>query len=49
MNGNKTGYAKTAGKLVEIAVKKSGRFVVKDQPVWVLDLITKFTSGKHIV
>lgn len=40
------GYVKKAGKLTEVLVRNAGHFVAIDQPKWVLDIITKLTSGK---
>lgn len=39
------GYVKKAGKLTEVLVREAGHFVAIDQPKWVLDIITKLTSG----
>lgn len=40
------GYVKQAGKLTQIMVRNAGHFVAIDQPKWVLDMLTKLTSGK---
>uniref|UniRef100_A0A0K8SQH3 Carboxypeptidase n=1 Tax=Lygus hesperus TaxID=30085 RepID=A0A0K8SQH3_LYGHE len=39
------GYSKTAGNFTEILVRNAGHMVPADQPVWALDLITKFTQN----
>ncbi|KAG4074495.1 hypothetical protein HA402_015784 [Bradysia odoriphaga] len=40
------GYVKEAGKLTEIVVRNAGHYVSIDQPKWVLDILTKLTSGE---
>lgn len=40
------GYVKQAGKLTEIVVRNAGHYVTIDQPKWVLDILTKLTSGE---
>lgn len=39
------GYYKKAGNLTEVLVRNAGHMVPTDQPVWALDLITKFTRN----
>lgn len=40
------GYVKQAGKLTEIVVRNAGHYIAIDQPKWVLELLTKLTSGE---
>lgn len=40
------GYVKQAGKLTEIVVRNAGHYIAIDQPKWVLDILTKLTSGE---
>lgn len=40
------GYVKRAGKLTEIVVRNAGHYIPIDQPKWVLDILTKLTSGE---
>lgn len=40
------GYVKQAGKLTEVLVRNAGHFVTIDQPKWVLEMLTKLTSGE---
>lgn len=40
------GYVKQAGKLTEIVVRNAGHYITIDQPKWVLDILTKLTSGE---
>lgn len=42
------GYVKEAGNLVEVLVRNAGHMVPADQPVWALDMITKFTRNQSI-
>ncbi|XP_058462254.1 venom serine carboxypeptidase [Malaya genurostris] len=46
VDGEIAGYAKEAGKLVEVMVRNAGHMVPKDQPKWALDLIMRLTHGK---
>ncbi|KAK4875528.1 hypothetical protein RN001_011950 [Aquatica leii] len=46
IDGDVAGYVKQAGNLTEILVRNSGHFVPTDQPVWALDMLTRFTGGK---
>lgn len=48
VNGDIAGYAKEAGNLVEVLVRNAGHMVPSDQPVWALDMITKFTRNQTI-
>ncbi|XP_026755118.2 venom serine carboxypeptidase-like [Galleria mellonella] len=48
VNNDIAGYVKQAGKLTEIMVRNAGHFVPSDQPVWALDMITRFTRGKSL-
>jgi len=48
-NSNETvvaGYATTYGPLTVLLVRDAGHMVPADQPVWALDLIDRFTTGK---
>lgn len=40
------GYCKSAGNLTEILVRDAGHMVPGDQPIWALDMITRFTRNK---
>ena len=40
------GYAKHVGNLTVVLVRNAGHMVPHDQPLWALDLINRFTSGK---
>jgi len=40
------GYMKSGGNFTEVLVRNAGHMVPTDQPVWALDLITRFTSDK---
>ncbi|KAJ6649458.1 Venom serine carboxypeptidase [Pseudolycoriella hygida] len=40
------GYVKQAGRLTEIVVHNAGHYVGMDRPKWVLEMLTKLTSGK---
>nr|BAN20175.1 retinoid-inducible serine carboxypeptidase [Riptortus pedestris] len=42
------GYSKTAKGLTEVLVRNAGHMVPLDQPVWALDLITKFVFGREL-
>lgn len=39
------GYVKQAGNLTEVLVRNAGHMVPADQPVWALDLISKFVRN----
>ncbi|XP_044753589.1 venom serine carboxypeptidase-like [Coccinella septempunctata] len=39
------GYVKQAGNLTEVLVRNAGHMVPSDQPVWTLDLISKFVRN----
>jgi vitellogenic carboxypeptidase-like protein len=39
------GFSKTVGNFTEVLVRNAGHMVPQDQPVWALDLITKFTNN----
>lgn len=39
------GYVKEAGNLTEVMVRNAGHMVPADQPVWALDLISKFVRN----
>lgn len=41
------GYSKTAGNLTDLLIRNSGHIVPFDQPVWALDMITRFTRNKN--
>lgn len=41
------GYVKHAGNLTEVLVRNAGHMVPTDQPLWALDLITRFTRSKR--
>ncbi|CAB0018989.1 unnamed protein product [Nesidiocoris tenuis] len=43
VDGKIAGYVKTAKNFTEVLVRNSGHMVPSDQPVWALDLITRFT------
>ncbi|BES88500.1 Carboxypeptidase [Nesidiocoris tenuis] len=45
VNGELAGYAKNAGNFTEILVRNAGHMVPTDQPLWALDMITKFTQN----
>uniref|UniRef100_A0A1B6EFH6 Carboxypeptidase n=1 Tax=Clastoptera arizonana TaxID=38151 RepID=A0A1B6EFH6_9HEMI len=40
------GYSKTVKNFTEVLVRNAGHMVPFDQPLWALDLITRFTSNK---
>nr|XP_033333510.1 venom serine carboxypeptidase [Megalopta genalis] len=40
------GYTKTVDNLTEVLVRNAGHMVPSDQPLWALDLITRFTHKK---
>lgn len=40
------GYATTSGPLTVLLVRDAGHMVPADQPIWALDLINRFTTGK---
>ncbi|XP_076679453.1 venom serine carboxypeptidase [Andrena cerasifolii] len=40
------GYTKSVDNLTEVLVRNAGHMVPMDQPLWALDLITRFTHGK---
>ncbi|XP_053983595.1 venom serine carboxypeptidase [Hylaeus volcanicus] len=40
------GYSKTVDNLTEVLVRNAGHMVPSDQPLWALDLITRFTHNK---
>ncbi|CAI6361187.1 unnamed protein product [Macrosiphum euphorbiae] len=40
------GYATTSGPLTVLLVRDAGHMVPADQPIWGLDLINRFTTGK---
>lgn len=40
------GYSKTAGNLTDLLIRNAGHLVPYDQPVWALDMITRFTRNK---
>ncbi|CAG7816568.1 unnamed protein product [Allacma fusca] len=40
------GYVKKAGTLTYIMVRNAGRYLMMDQPVWGLEMLETFTSGK---
>lgn len=44
VDGEVVGYVKIVGHLVEVLVRNSEYMASKDQPKWVLDLITKLTT-----
>ncbi|KAK4875529.1 hypothetical protein RN001_011951 [Aquatica leii] len=46
IDGDVAGYVKQAGNFTEILVRNAGHFVPTDQPVWALDMLTRFTAGK---
>lgn len=46
IDGEIAGYAKEAGQLVEVLVRKAGHMAPADQPKWVFDMITRLTNGK---
>uniref|UniRef100_S4PEN0 Carboxypeptidase n=1 Tax=Pararge aegeria TaxID=116150 RepID=S4PEN0_9NEOP len=39
------GYVKKAGNLTEVLVRNAGHMVPHDQPIWALDLITRFIKN----
>ncbi|BES90578.1 Carboxypeptidase [Nesidiocoris tenuis] len=39
------GFHKTVGNFTEILVRNAGHMVPGDQPLWALDMITRFTQG----
>ncbi|XP_076241218.1 venom serine carboxypeptidase [Calliopsis andreniformis] len=41
------GYSKTIDNLTEVLVRNAGHMVPSDQPLWALDLITRFTHNKN--
>lgn len=41
------GYTKTVDNLTEVLVRNAGHMVPSDQPLWALDLITRFTHNKN--
>lgn len=43
------GYIKQAGNLTEALVRYAGHMVPSDQPVWMMDLIMKFTSKQNLI
>lgn len=40
------GYSKTVDNLTEVLVRNAGHMVPSNQPLWALDLITRFTHNK---
>jgi len=46
VNGRLAGYMKSGGNFTEVLVRNAGHMVPTDQPVWALDLITRFTSDE---
>lgn len=52
VNGQIAGYSKTvappkcSGSLTEVLVRDAGHMVPQDQPLWAMDLITRFTHNK---
>lgn len=48
VNNDIAGYVKEGGNLVEVMVRNAGHLVPSDQPLWALDMITKFTRNKKI-
>jgi vitellogenic carboxypeptidase-like protein len=45
VDGRLAGYMKSGGNFTEVLVRNAGHMVPTDQPVWALDLITRFTSN----
>jgi vitellogenic carboxypeptidase-like protein len=43
VDGRLAGYLKSGGNFTEVLVRNAGHMVPTDQPVWALDLITRFT------
>ncbi|XP_024084194.1 venom serine carboxypeptidase-like [Cimex lectularius] len=46
VNGELAGYSKTAKGLTQVLVRDTGHMVPMDQPLWALDLISRFTYNK---
>ncbi|XP_014247095.1 venom serine carboxypeptidase-like [Cimex lectularius] len=46
VNGELAGYSKTAKGLTQVLVRDAGHMVPMDQPLWALDLISRFTYNK---
>jgi vitellogenic carboxypeptidase-like protein len=44
VDGRLAGYMKSGGNFTEVLVRNAGHMGPTDQPVWALDLITRFTS-----
>lgn len=41
------GYSKSGGNLTDLLIRVAGHLVPYDQPVWALDMITRFTRNKR--
>jgi vitellogenic carboxypeptidase-like protein len=49
VDGRLAGYMKSGGNFTEVLVRNAGHMVPTDQPVWALDLITRFTSDNLLL
>ena len=46
VEGRLAGYTKTVKNFTEAVVRNAGHFVPTDQPLWALDLISRFTRNE---
>ena len=46
VNGNLIGYVKSAGNLTEVLVRKAGHLLTVDQPLWIWNILNRFTGGE---
>lgn len=49
VDGRLAGYLKSGGNFTEVLVRNAGHMVPTDQPVWALDLITRFTRNNLVL
>ena len=46
VNGDLAGYVKSAGNLTEVLVRKAGHLLPADQPLWIWNILNRFTAGE---
>lgn len=46
VEGDVAGYVKRVGGLVRVLVRNAGHLAALDQPLWVYDMMTKFTGQR---
>ena len=46
VDGDLAGYVKSGGNLTEVLVRKSGHLLTVDQPLWIWNILNRFTGGE---